>query len=152
MCVQQGIPLAAGAFVSGFTCALATGYIRHNSRVVTTAQAKAWDRTERKQREEQLGDKRIRFLATTSRGPRTVYGVIDCKALEDHDLVWLLAADKWQRNRRDVDLALLLIDGQPAALGARALDVLIVLAARPDHLLSKRELLDHVLASLGETP
>ncbi|MDB6133137.1 MAG: hypothetical protein JWM59_1380 [Verrucomicrobiales bacterium] len=28
-----GIPLAAGAFASGFTCALATGYIRNNSRV-----------------------------------------------------------------------------------------------------------------------
>ncbi|MES2705708.1 MAG: metal ABC transporter permease [Verrucomicrobiota bacterium] len=28
-----GIPLAVGAFGSGFTCALATGFIRHNSRI-----------------------------------------------------------------------------------------------------------------------
>lgn len=28
-----GIPLAVGAFASGFTCALATGYVRRNSRI-----------------------------------------------------------------------------------------------------------------------
>jgi non-specific serine/threonine protein kinase len=42
----------------------------------------------------------------------------------------------------------LLIDGQPAALGRRALDLLIVLAERPDHLLSKNELLDRVWPGL----
>lgn len=42
----------------------------------------------------------------------------------------------------------LLVDGQPAALGARALDLLIVLAAQPDRLLSKGELLDRVWPGL----
>ncbi|WP_395699760.1 ATP-binding protein [Aquabacterium sp.] len=42
----------------------------------------------------------------------------------------------------------LLVDGQPAALGRRALDLLIVLAERPDHLLSKNELLDRVWPGL----
>ncbi len=42
----------------------------------------------------------------------------------------------------------LLVDGQPAALGRRALDLLIVLAARPDHLLTKNELLDRVWPGL----
>jgi len=42
----------------------------------------------------------------------------------------------------------LLVDGQPAALGRRALDLLIVLAERPDHLLSKSELLDRVWPGL----
>ena len=42
----------------------------------------------------------------------------------------------------------LLVDGQPAALGARALDVLIALAAQPDHLLTKNELLDRVWPGL----
>jgi predicted ATPase/DNA-binding winged helix-turn-helix (wHTH) protein len=36
----------------------------------------------------------------------------------------------------------LLVDGQPAAVGGRALDVLIALAAHPDHLLTKNELLE----------
>ena len=42
----------------------------------------------------------------------------------------------------------LLVDGHPAALGARALDLLITLAAQPDHLLSKSELLDRVWPGL----
>jgi non-specific serine/threonine protein kinase len=42
----------------------------------------------------------------------------------------------------------LLVDGQPAALGRRALDLLIVLAERPDHLLSKNELLERVWPGL----
>ncbi|MBZ8141600.1 hypothetical protein CLD22_17050 [Rubrivivax gelatinosus] len=42
----------------------------------------------------------------------------------------------------------LLVDGQPAALGARALDLLIVLAAQPDRLMSKGELLDRVWPGL----
>ena len=42
----------------------------------------------------------------------------------------------------------LLVDGRPAALGARALDVLIALAAQPDHLLTKNELLDRVWPGL----
>ena len=42
----------------------------------------------------------------------------------------------------------LLVDGQPAALGRRALDLLIVLAAQPDHLLTKNELLDRVWPGL----
>jgi len=42
----------------------------------------------------------------------------------------------------------LLVDGQPAALGARALDVLITLATRPDHLISNNELLDRVWSGL----
>lgn len=42
----------------------------------------------------------------------------------------------------------LLVDGQPAALGRRALDLLIVLAERPDHLLTKNELLDRVWPGL----
>ena len=42
----------------------------------------------------------------------------------------------------------LLVDGQPAALGGRALDVLITLMAQPDHLVSKNELLDRVWSGL----
>ena len=42
----------------------------------------------------------------------------------------------------------LLVDGRPAALGRRALDLLIVLAAQPDHLLTKHELLDRVWPGL----
>jgi len=42
----------------------------------------------------------------------------------------------------------LFVDGRPAALGARALDLLIALAAQPDHLLSKSELLDRVWPGL----
>lgn len=42
----------------------------------------------------------------------------------------------------------LLVDGQPAPLGRRALDLLIVLAAQPDHLLTKHELLDRVWPGL----
>jgi predicted ATPase/DNA-binding winged helix-turn-helix (wHTH) protein len=42
----------------------------------------------------------------------------------------------------------LLVDGKPAALGRRALDVLIALAERPDHLLTKSELLDRVWPGL----
>ncbi len=42
----------------------------------------------------------------------------------------------------------LLVDGVPAALGRRALDLLIVLAARPDHLLTKNELLERVWPGL----
>ena len=42
----------------------------------------------------------------------------------------------------------LLVDGQPAALGRRALDLLVVLASRPDHLLTKHELLDRVWPGL----
>jgi predicted ATPase/DNA-binding winged helix-turn-helix (wHTH) protein len=42
----------------------------------------------------------------------------------------------------------LLIDGQSAALGARALDLLIALAAQPDQLVSKGELLDRVWPGL----
>ncbi|HEV8689849.1 MAG TPA: winged helix-turn-helix domain-containing protein, partial [Ideonella sp.] len=42
----------------------------------------------------------------------------------------------------------LLVDGQPAALGGRALDLLIALAAQPDHLLTKNELLDRVWPGL----
>jgi predicted ATPase/DNA-binding winged helix-turn-helix (wHTH) protein len=42
----------------------------------------------------------------------------------------------------------LFVDGRPAALGARALDLLITLAAQPDHLLSKSELLDRVWPGL----
>jgi len=42
----------------------------------------------------------------------------------------------------------LLVDGQPAALGRRALDLLIALAERPDHLLTKNELLDRVWPGL----
>ncbi|HSW24873.1 MAG TPA: winged helix-turn-helix domain-containing protein [Burkholderiaceae bacterium] len=42
----------------------------------------------------------------------------------------------------------LLVDGQPVALGRRALDLLIVLAAQPDHLLTKNELLDRVWPGL----
>ena len=38
----------------------------------------------------------------------------------------------------------LLVDGRPAALGARALDVLIALVARPGQLITKNELLDRV--------
>jgi DNA-binding winged helix-turn-helix (wHTH) protein len=39
-----------------------------------------------------------------------------------------------------------LIDGKPAALGARASDVLAFLDAHSDRVVSKRELLDHVWA------
>jgi predicted ATPase/DNA-binding winged helix-turn-helix (wHTH) protein len=42
----------------------------------------------------------------------------------------------------------LLVDGEPATLGARALDLLIALAARPDHLLTKNELLERVWPGL----
>lgn len=42
----------------------------------------------------------------------------------------------------------LFVDGRPAALGARALDLLIALASRPDHLLTKAELLDLVWPGL----
>jgi non-specific serine/threonine protein kinase len=42
----------------------------------------------------------------------------------------------------------LFVDGRPAALGARALDLLIALAAQPDHLLRKSELLDRVWPGL----
>jgi non-specific serine/threonine protein kinase len=42
----------------------------------------------------------------------------------------------------------LFVDGQPAALGARALDLLITLAAQPDRLLRKGELLDSVWPGL----
>ncbi|WP_284617644.1 ATP-binding protein [Aquabacterium humicola] len=42
----------------------------------------------------------------------------------------------------------LLVDGQPAALGARALDVLIALAARPHQVLTKSELLATVWRGL----
>ncbi len=42
----------------------------------------------------------------------------------------------------------LLVDGQAAALGRRALDLLIALTSRPDHLFSKHELLDRVWPGL----
>ncbi|GAA0741398.1 winged helix-turn-helix domain-containing protein [Ideonella azotifigens] len=42
----------------------------------------------------------------------------------------------------------LLVDGQPATLGRRALDLLIALAERPEHLLTKGELLDRVWPGL----
>ena len=42
----------------------------------------------------------------------------------------------------------LLVDGRPANLGHRALDLLIALAERPDHLLTKAELLDRVWPGL----
>lgn len=42
----------------------------------------------------------------------------------------------------------LLVDGQPATLGSRALDLLIALAARPSELLTKNELLDIVWPGL----
>jgi predicted ATPase/DNA-binding winged helix-turn-helix (wHTH) protein len=42
----------------------------------------------------------------------------------------------------------LFIDGQPASIGGRALDVLITLAAHPDHLLTKNELLDRAWPGL----
>jgi len=42
----------------------------------------------------------------------------------------------------------LLVDGQPAALGGRALDLLIALAARPHQVLTKSELLDTVWRGL----
>lgn len=42
----------------------------------------------------------------------------------------------------------LLVDGQPAALGGRALDLLMALAARPAELLTKNELLDLVWPGL----
>jgi non-specific serine/threonine protein kinase len=42
----------------------------------------------------------------------------------------------------------LLVDGQPAALGSRALDLLLALAARPGQLLTKNELLDIVWPGL----
>jgi predicted ATPase/DNA-binding winged helix-turn-helix (wHTH) protein len=42
----------------------------------------------------------------------------------------------------------LLVDGQPAALGRRALDLLIALAEQPDHLLTKNELIDRVWPGL----
>ncbi len=38
----------------------------------------------------------------------------------------------------------LLVDGEPAALGARAFDLLLALVAQPGHLLTKHELLDRV--------
>ena len=42
----------------------------------------------------------------------------------------------------------LLVDGEQAAVGARALDLLIALAARPGHLFTKSELLDRVWPGL----
>ncbi|HSV69054.1 MAG TPA: winged helix-turn-helix domain-containing protein [Methylibium sp.] len=42
----------------------------------------------------------------------------------------------------------LFVDGQPVALGARALDLLVALATQPDHLLSKNELLGLVWPGL----
>ena len=42
----------------------------------------------------------------------------------------------------------LLVDGEPIALGARALDLLVVLSAEPGHLLTKDELLDRVWPGL----
>ncbi len=42
----------------------------------------------------------------------------------------------------------LLVDGQPATLGSRALDLLAVLATEPDRLISKGELLDRVWPGL----
>jgi predicted ATPase/DNA-binding winged helix-turn-helix (wHTH) protein len=42
----------------------------------------------------------------------------------------------------------LLVDGKPAAIGSRALDLLIALATQPDHLLTKTELLDLVWPGL----
>src|SRR5262245_37585558 len=42
----------------------------------------------------------------------------------------------------------LLIDGEPVALGARAFDVLLALAERPDRLVSKRALMDLVWPDL----
>ena len=42
----------------------------------------------------------------------------------------------------------LLVDGQPATLGGRALDLLFALAARPAELLTKNELLDRVWPGL----
>ena len=42
----------------------------------------------------------------------------------------------------------LLVDGQPAALGGRALDLLIALAARPHQVVTKSELLDIVWRGL----
>ena len=42
----------------------------------------------------------------------------------------------------------LLVDGQPAALGRRAFDLLVTLAERPDRLLTKNELLERVWPGL----
>src|SRR6185369_13794248 len=42
----------------------------------------------------------------------------------------------------------LLVDGAPAALGARAFDLLVAMAARPGQLLTKSELLDEVWPGL----
>ena len=42
----------------------------------------------------------------------------------------------------------LLIDGAPAPLGGRAFDLLLAMAAQPDHLLTKNELLDRVWPGL----
>lgn len=42
----------------------------------------------------------------------------------------------------------LLVDGQPAAVGSRAFDLLLVLATQPQHLVSKNELLDRVWPGL----
>ena len=42
----------------------------------------------------------------------------------------------------------LLVEGRPAPVGARALDLLMTLAAEPDHLISKSELLDRVWPGL----
>ena len=42
----------------------------------------------------------------------------------------------------------LLVDGQPASLGGRALDLLLALAARPSELHTKSELLDRVWPGL----
>src|SRR6185369_10372373 len=42
----------------------------------------------------------------------------------------------------------LLVDGAPAALGARAFDLLVAMAARPGQLLTKSELLDQVWPGL----
>ena len=53
-----------------------------------------------------------------------------------------------QRFELQPDERRLLVDGQPAALGRRALDLLVVLAAQPDHLLTKNELLERVWPGL----
>ena len=43
---------------------------------------------------------------------------------------------------------LVLVDGQPVALGARAFDVLLTLLENPDRLVTKNELLDRVWQGL----
>lgn len=83
-----------------------TTYVRYNSRVVSASQRKAWERKERKQKEQAAEGKKIAFLVTTSRGPKSVYGVIECGPLTDPDLLFLCASMTWQRNRPGTDLAL----------------------------------------------